>query len=92
MTSNFPMPNAQIWSLLTENCPKPSEILRIAKKRCFHCVPRPKNLLYTNFQPEMMINDDFDFFYPQGSKGKSFQDILRGPYRCEKSKKLAELI
>ena len=41
-------PNAQIWSFLAENCPKPSEILRIAKKRCFHHVPCPKN-------------DDFDF-------------------------------
>ena len=87
---------------LAENCPKPSEILRIAKKRCFHRVPRPKNVLCTNFQPKMMIlifwpvyGDPLDpggwegpiFQVPQGSKSKSFQDILRGPYRCEKSKK-----
>ena len=31
MTSNFTMPNAQIWSFLAENCPKPIEILRIPK-------------------------------------------------------------
>ena len=55
MTSNFPMPNAQIWSFLAKNCPKPSEIFRIANKRRFHCVPRPKNMLCTNFQPTVMI-------------------------------------
>ena len=49
------MPNAQIWSFLTENCPKPSEIFRTAKKRCFHRVPRPENVLCTNFQPKVMI-------------------------------------
>ena len=54
MTSNFPMPNAQIWSFLAENCPKPSEILRIANKRCFHRVTCPKNVLCSNFQPKMM--------------------------------------
>ena len=53
MTSNYPMPNAQIWSFLVENCPKPNEILRIAKKRCFHCVPPPKNVVHTNFQPKL---------------------------------------
>ena len=52
MTSNYPMPNAQM-SFLVENCPKPSEILRIAKKRCFHCVPPPKNVVCTNFQPKL---------------------------------------
>ena len=45
----------QIWSFLAENCPKPSEILRIAKTWCFHRIPRPKNVLCTNFQPKMMI-------------------------------------
>ena len=55
MTSNFPMPNAQICSFLAENYPKPREILRIARKRCFHRVPPPKNVLCTNFQPKMMI-------------------------------------
>ena len=87
-------------------CPKPSKILRITKKRCFHRVPRPKNVLCTNFQPKMMILIFWPVFggpldpgrrggpisqAPQGSKGKSFQGIWRGPYRCEKSKKLAEL-
>ena len=54
MTSNFPRPNAQSWSFLAETCPKLSEILRIAK-RCFHRVPCPKNMLWTNFQSKMMI-------------------------------------
>ena len=79
----FPMPNAQIWSFLAANCPKPSEILRIAWKRCFHPVPRSKNVLCTNFQPK---NDDFDFLtciwgpsWPRGLRGGAYLKFPKHP-------------
>ena len=73
------------------------------KKQCFHRVPRLKKVLCTNFQPKKMIFIFWPVFggpldpggwemggisqVPKGFRGKSFQDILRGPYRCKNLKK-----